>query len=761
MKNLLYPNFAIFPCHKNKAPACESFLKVTLENPYPFNKIEKSEYIGLRTGIDNLEVIDVDNHFGNATEMFAFINDNYDLDGFPIIKTGGGGYHIYFRSNSMRSGIKYAMREFIANDESKHIIDKNGNHEFSTFGKYKVKVIRNKDGDWVGRSTLVESKAHHGYVICPPSPGYVLAQGDFLNIPLLTEEQRAVLISICVSLNEVSTVSAAENKINETADRPGDVYNKDLSNIQKTIDILKAYGWKSQRSDTLWTRPGKELKDGVSATFGKVGENKFYVFSSNAHPFTDRESYSMFSVKAMLENNGDYKSAAKEVAIPNGQFKQQQPKPTTTTTVQKLEDSTVVHDEEYIRIGDNYYKNIHTYDKNGYCSRKIVTRSRQTLIDDFGKHILSSIKKYDDFCNVPSHNNYQKQVGNCFNMYNELPTYEGDTEKWETIELFLKHIFGNETVTHGGKEYSEYEMGIDYIQILWNDPTHILPILCLVSEENQTGKSTFGNFLHIIFGGNYANIGSGELTTEFNSSYASKLIAMIDEGYIPYKIIGKLKHVSTAPTIMLRQMRRDHTPIDFFCKFIICSNQVKDFIVASENDERYWVRKIPKFGKFDPNFLKRLKEEVPAFLRFMATRELHTQDEHRQHFNPKLLRTKAFEDVIRNSKDLATKDFIETVLEVMESNKANKLDCIPKDLKETFFMSRNDITISKIREILQEQMKLRPQKFPMNYEFLAQVQTKRGRFYTIDIEIVKDLANVFYNTETEQELQTENEQLPF
>jgi len=44
----------------------------------------------------------------------------------------------------------------------------------------------------------------------------------------------------------------------------------------------------------------------------------------------------------------------------------------------------------------------------------------------------------------------------------------------------VKHIFGD-----------QIELGLDYLQLLYQKPVQILPIVCLVSKERSTGKTTF------------------------------------------------------------------------------------------------------------------------------------------------------------------------------------------------------------------------------------------------------------------------------
>ena len=51
--------------------------------------------------------------------------------------------------------------------------------------------------------------------------------------------------------------------------------------------------------------------------------------------------------------------------------------------------------KDYIRVGNNYYKQIIKIDKHGNQSTILSSIGRQTLIDDFGKGFLSEVKKYD------------------------------------------------------------------------------------------------------------------------------------------------------------------------------------------------------------------------------------------------------------------------------------------------------------------------------------------------------------------------------
>jgi hypothetical protein len=95
--------------------------------------------------------------------------------------------------------------------------------------------------------------------------------------------------------------------------RPGDDYDVRTS----WDDILIPWGWTMVRRwgmMTLWTRPGKKPRDGVSArtgpgTFG----DRFYCWSSNAG-VPVRKLRSKFQLLADVEYGGDYSTCAKELA---------------------------------------------------------------------------------------------------------------------------------------------------------------------------------------------------------------------------------------------------------------------------------------------------------------------------------------------------------------------------------------------------------------------------------------------------------------
>lgn len=382
--------------------------------------------------------------------------------------------------------------------------------------------------------------------------------------------------------------------------------------------------------------------------------------------------------------------------------------------------------DEYIRVGNNYYKQITKVDKHGNQSTIYSTIARITLIDDFGKSFLTTVKKYDAFCNVPENLNLKVEIAGNRNMYESLQHRPAPGE-WVTIEQFIYHVFG-----------SQYEIALDYFQILFLTPCQLLPVLCLVSKENSTGKTTFGNFLIMIFGANACMIGSSELTTQFNASFAFKLAIVVDESKIAKDDMDKIKMFATASTIQLRRMHTDHQSIDFFGKFILLSNNERDFISASENDQRFWVRKLAPVA-FDPNFESRLKSEIPAFLYFLQFRQLSTPKASRMHFAPELLGTEELKAVRQESKSWLYKELVEVLTNYMNDKNLTQCQCTAADLKSGCFKNNNRIGVSDIRQTIRDEMGLNPTKTATRYRCLdgATIGSKVGKpyiFYLKDLE---------------------------
>ncbi len=125
----------------------------------------------------------------------------------------------------------------------------------------------------------------------------------------------------------------------------------------------------------------------------------------------------------------------------------------------------------YFRVGDDYYKYIERPNQYGKVEKVFVERRKTTITDDHGKGFCNHVPKYEAFCNVPSHNNFQAVIHNCFNVYSPLDHQPEDEkctmEDCPSIISLIQHIFGEKTVSFKDKntglkhEYVNWQLALD------------------------------------------------------------------------------------------------------------------------------------------------------------------------------------------------------------------------------------------------------------------------------------------------------------
>ena len=161
--------------------------------------------------------------------------------------------------------------------------------------------------------------------------------------------------------------------------------------------------------------------------------------------------------------------------------------------------------DEFIRVGTTLYKIVDQPLIDGGCVKKRIAWNSETLRQDYGKDRMATVPKYDGFCTVPDHVGYKPVVGKFLNLYEPIG-HRPQEGGFPCIRSLMEHIFGE-----------QYELGMDYLQLLYLQPVQKLPILLLVSEERNTGKSTFLNFLKAIFKDNVTFNTNEDFRSQFNS----------------------------------------------------------------------------------------------------------------------------------------------------------------------------------------------------------------------------------------------------
>lgn len=312
--------------------------------------------------------------------------------------------------------------------------------------------------------------------------------------------------------------------------------------------------------------------------------------------------------------------------------------------------------KDFIRVGDDYYEmiqmpNIRTNNRE----IKLVPRKKGTIVDDFGKDQLRNVRKYKAFINKPSHLEYKAVIDDCYNLYHPINYVAEQNCPWPHIKKLMEHIFGEQV-----------EIGYDYMQLLYRNPMQILPILCLVSQERGTGKTTFLDLIREIYGNNAIIVGNSEITSEFNALVSGKLVVGVDETSLEdnTKVTERLKMMSTAKKVPMQRKGKDHEEIENFTKYVLCSNNETRFIYTQEDEIRFWVRKVEPIPKEEniPDILPVLSQEIPGFLSFLLSRQMHIREaQSRMWFKPEDIETEALLKLKAAQQPLPVREMKETI----------------------------------------------------------------------------------------------------
>ena len=388
--------------------------------------------------------------------------------------------------------------------------------------------------------------------------------------------------------------------------------------------------------------------------------------------------------------------------------------------------------EEFIRVGTSLYKIVEQPRLNGGYVKKRIAWNNETLRQDYGKDYIGSVPKYDGFCTVPEHIGYRPVVGKFLNLYEPIDhrPKEGD---FSHIQSLIRHIFGE-----------QYELGMDYLQLLYLQPIQKLPILLLVSEERNTGKSTFLNFLKALFQNNVTFNTNEDFRSQFNSDWAGKLLIVVDEVLLNRREDSeRLKNLSTTLSYKVEAKGKDRDEIAFFAKFVLCSNNEYLPVIIDAGETRYWVRKIERLQSDDTDFLQKLKAEIPAFLHFLQHRQLSSEKESRMWFTPSLLHTEALQKIIRSNRNRLEIEMQELILDIMDSVGTDTFSFCYNDLLLLLVHSQVKVEKHQVCKVLQECWKLTPAPNTLTYNTYQVDYTREcryspirriGRFYTVTRE---------------------------
>lgn len=388
----------------------------------------------------------------------------------------------------------------------------------------------------------------------------------------------------------------------------------------------------------------------------------------------------------------------------------------------------------YIRIATTYHKIVLKPTIHGEMNECLTAWNYETIARDAKAEQLDvisyckQIPKFDGMTCIPSHTNHQQVYGTFYNTYAPLEHIPQKGDVSYTLK-YLHHVFGEQV-----------EIALDYLRILYEQPTQILPILCLVSEERNTGKTTFLKWLKMIYASNMSYLDNHNIGSRFNSDWMGKLVVGVEETLIrDDSLIEILKNISTADKYNSESKGKDRVEVDMFLKIVLCSNRERDLLKIDEKEIRFWVVKVPVIQKNDinVNLLLKMKDEIPAFLDYIMTRPMHTAEPlTRMWFTPEQLETKALRRMRIANKAKLELELATVLLLAMEDLEVNEIHLTPDDARKV--LGKPTSQSLEFRQLLKQKWNLTPQNNSNSYKQLVieslgyQLRGGvKGRYFTV------------------------------
>jgi hypothetical protein len=227
LKSYIDAGLVILPVDKAKRPLIAGWQNLTKEDCQKpdFLKNFDGENIGVGLqcgGEKQIVCVDLDTKYDLTgtffNELCTIIKKENDtlLKRLIVQRTPSGGYHFIFSCPNTEGNQKLARRP-------------------ST----REELISTNAQCYV----LAETRQNGGQVLIIPSPNYKLLQGDFLNIPSISPEEKDLIFTVCRSFNTYNPQHLSSVK-HQKISVGGTIFEQFNKDIQEGINLLEAAGWK-------------------------------------------------------------------------------------------------------------------------------------------------------------------------------------------------------------------------------------------------------------------------------------------------------------------------------------------------------------------------------------------------------------------------------------------------------------------------------------------------------------------------------------
>ena len=257
------------------------------------------------------------------------------------------------------------------------------------------------------------------------------------------------------------------------------------------------------------------------------------------------------------------------------------------------------------------------------------------------------------------------------------------------------------------------------------------------------------NLLKQIFGGNVTFNTNEDFRSQFNDDWAGQLLICVDEVLLNRREDSeRIKNLSTARSYKAEAKGRDRREVEFFGKFVLCSNNERNPVLIEAAETRYWVRRIPPLTHDDQQLLARMQTEIPGLLFFLQQRTLSTREESRLWFSPRLLTTEALRRIIHYNRSKPEAEMLSIIRDILDGEKLEEYQFDVSDMVNMLEIRGIRVDHPTVRRTLTESWQLRPapptyyQRYTITYNGLTQRQeSKTARIYTVTREQLGGLLN--------------------
>lgn len=410
--------------------------------------------------------------------------------------------------------------------------------------------------------------------------------------------------------------------------------------------------------------------------------------------------------------------------------------------------------ELFMRVGIDWLKKVKTPNHRGLLEERVQRWSPTEIKRDYPKYIAdqllnTDIPRYDAFFIEPCFDGdkYKRVLHNCYNLMEPL-MWDAKPGRFDHTLKFIKHIFGGagsitwdeekQCYVEDNRMADQFTVALDYLSILHQHPKQKTFVPCLVSKEQGTGKTTFLEWLCTVYNGNGTILDNERFKMNFNGHYAGKFIIGLDEGFLDVEKKAereRLKKMVTSKTMFLEMKGVDVKEIPYYGHLIICSNDADSLMKMEEEDTRWFVVKVnplPKEDK-DPDFEKKLMEEIPQYLHYIASRKIFHPKVDRLWFSPKDFETEQMRKIIE-----VTKTRLEAVVEnwvkdIFLTYKVEELRISRKSMLR--YLNSPDVSKYKIDEkelkYFMEEKKKQKYQNPMRCRIPIELETGVGNSPTV------------------------------